>query len=415
MQIISNLKEGENILTAKKILIPGGKVDDLFLVDAAHKLGLYVITSGTDESAPAHSSAEKYICADYSDMEAMLKIAEDEHINYMCSCANDFGYISTTYVCEKLGLPGHDSYKTALTIHNKDKFKKFAREIGLSVPGGDSFQDSASALEYLKAHFESSTQKLIMKPIDSCAGRGILEVERFSKCEEAVKNAFENSRLGRIVIEPYIKGQLHSASVFFVNQKVVFCFIEEGFVNPENMYGVMCAVSPAKDKEKIKRQVISEFEKVSFALNLVDGKMHANFIVDDSGKVWIVEMHRRSSGDTYTKFIEFSTGIKWNEQIVKSECGLNVKDFPMNAEQKGFNMILVFMAKSNGIYQGVYINDYLKSVTRCNYFHFREGMQIKDYRLNRIGVAHLNFNSYEEMRTVAENPDNYFKVIVKEI
>ncbi len=337
-------------MARKKIFIPGGKFDDLFLIEAAHGLGFDVITSGTERDAPGHRAAEKYVYADSSDIEAMLRIAQDEHIEAMCSCAHDFGYISTAYVCEKLGLLGHDSYETVLTIHKKDKFKALAKRIGLSIPGGESFGSRDEALAYLKGHFGGGGCKLIMKPVDSCAGRGITEVTSFEECGAALERAFDGSRLKKIVIEPYVEGTLHSASVFLVDRKAVFCFVEEGFVNPKNHYGVMCAISPAKDKSEIEQQLVAEleFEKIAEALNLVDGKMHANFIVDASGKVWILEVHRRCSGDTYTKFIEFSTGIKWNEWIVKSECGMNVKDFPWGLSRRAITCLLYLCPSRTG-------------------------------------------------------------------
>ena len=48
----------------KRILIPGGKFSDWALVNAAHRLGMYVITSGNDAKAPAHQFADKYVPAD---------------------------------------------------------------------------------------------------------------------------------------------------------------------------------------------------------------------------------------------------------------------------------------------------------------------------------------------------------------
>ena len=398
-------------MARKKIFIPGGKFDDLFLIEAAHRFGFDVITSGTERNAPGHKAAEKYVYADSSDIEAMLKIAQDEHIDAMCSCAHDFGYIATTYVCEKLGLPGHDSYDTALTIHKKDRFKALAKKIGLSIPGGESFCSRDEALAYLKANFEGTGRKMIMKPVDSCAGRGISEVTSFEECGAAVERAFDGSRLKRIVAEPYVEGTLHSASVFLVDRKAVFCFVEE---TPKNIYQVDTAISPAADKEQIKAQLVSEFEKVAEALNLVDGKLHTNFIVDTAGKVWILEMHRRCSGNTYSRFVEFSAGLKWNEWIVKSECGMNVKDFPRGVEQKGFNMFYVAMPKHNGIYLDTVIDDAVKPFVHAAYMYYRSGDEVKNYKFDRMGLIHLEFPSYEFMRKVAENLDDYFKVIVKE-
>ena len=132
----------------KKILIPGGKYSDLALVNAAHRLGLYVITAGTHTHAPAHNFADEYVCVDYSDKEAILQLAKEKKVDYMCTCANDFGMLSTAYACEKLGLPGHDSYETTLTIHNKDRFKPLAKKLGLHTPIAEVFTDKETALQF---------------------------------------------------------------------------------------------------------------------------------------------------------------------------------------------------------------------------------------------------------------------------
>ena len=145
----------------KKILIPGGKLSDLALVNAAHRLGLYVITSGTHKDAPAHKYADEYVCADYSDKEAMLQLAIDKKIDYMCSCANDFGMISTAYVCEKLGLPGHDSYETCLDLHHKDRLKPIAKKLGLHSPVSEIFSDRDEAIQFALAQ----GKKVMVNPL----------------------------------------------------------------------------------------------------------------------------------------------------------------------------------------------------------------------------------------------------------
>ena len=107
----------------KKILIPGGNASELQLINAAHRLGLYVITSGNNKRAPAHQFADEFIPADFSDREWMLSIARENQVEYMCSNSNDIGLISTAYVCEQLGLPGHDSFDTTLRLHHIHFFR----------------------------------------------------------------------------------------------------------------------------------------------------------------------------------------------------------------------------------------------------------------------------------------------------
>ena len=157
----------------KKILIPGGNPSELQLINAAHRLGLYVITSGNNKTAPAHQFADKYVCADFSDKEALLKVAEENRIDYICSNSNDIALISTTYVCDKLNLPGHDSYETTLRLHHKDSFKELAKQLSLHVPEGESFSDRNDAIQYA----ESLKYKVIIKPVDLVGGNGVSTAE----------------------------------------------------------------------------------------------------------------------------------------------------------------------------------------------------------------------------------------------
>ena len=63
-----------------------------------------------------HQYADEYIPADYSDKEAILKICQENDIWRIISCANDFGVLTSAYVAEKMGWPGHDTYENAMIM-----------------------------------------------------------------------------------------------------------------------------------------------------------------------------------------------------------------------------------------------------------------------------------------------------------
>lgn len=382
----------------------------MYLVKAAKDFGLYVITSGYNAFAPAHKYSDKYISADYTDQDALLKIAEDEQIDYMCSCANDRGLLSTAYVCEKLGLPGHDSYETSLMIHKKNRFKELAERINLSTPAARSFSDVDEAIAFLKC----SDRTMVVKPADGCAGRGISELEPGDDPAGALEAAFKQSLTNSIVIEPFIHGSLHSASVFLINQKAVFCFIDEGVVKETNNHGMGAALSPSGNKAQIEQQLVGEFEKLAAALHLVDGKLHANFIVDQFGKIQILEMHRRCSGDTYSRFIEASTGVKWNEWIVRAEMGLDVSDFPRWAPQKNNIMYYVLVPPTNGVYKRTIIDESVCRRIVYSTVEREENAMITDCRTEFVGILALKFDSYEEMKATSQNMSNLVKIEMEE-
>ena len=121
----------------KKVLFANGSYNEIPLIKSAKKLGYYVITSGNDSKGEGHQYADEYIACDYSNKEALLKIAEDNHVDAICSCGNDFAAISAAYVAEKMNLPGHDSYENSRFFHEKNKFKELCK--ALNLPTSKSF------------------------------------------------------------------------------------------------------------------------------------------------------------------------------------------------------------------------------------------------------------------------------------
>ena len=106
-----------------RLLILNGRFSEITLIEAAHKLGYYVITSGNAPQLIGHQYADEYIGADYSDKDAILQLVKNNHVDRIVSCANDFGVITASYVAEKMGWPGHDTYENAQILHQKDLFR----------------------------------------------------------------------------------------------------------------------------------------------------------------------------------------------------------------------------------------------------------------------------------------------------
>ena len=184
----------------KKMLILNGSFCEIPLIEAAKEMGYYVITTGNMPSLIGHAYADAYIPADYSDKDAILKIVQENNIDLIQSCANDFGVLTAAYVAEKMGWSGHDSYETAMLLHHKDRFKEFTRKHNLPAPISRAFTDIAAAKEYVR----TAEYPLIVKANDLTGGKGILKAENINEADYAIDNAFARSRAGHIVIEPFI-------------------------------------------------------------------------------------------------------------------------------------------------------------------------------------------------------------------
>ena len=147
-------------MSKKKLLILGGGHAEIPLIQAAQALGWYVITTGNAREGLGHPYADKTVFADFSDKDTMLELARAEGVQAVCSGCNDFALLSTVYVCEKLGLPGHDSYATSLEIHHKDKYRALATRLGIPTPRALVVPTSTGADENNCADFDAAIAPL---------------------------------------------------------------------------------------------------------------------------------------------------------------------------------------------------------------------------------------------------------------
>ena len=412
-------------MSQKKILIPGGKLSDWALVNAAHRLGLYVITSGTHKDAPAHKFADEYVCADYSDKEAMLQLAAEKQVDYMCSCANDFGMLSTAYVCEKLGLPGHDSYETTLTIHNKDRFKPLAKKLGIHSPISEIFTNRDEAIEFVK----NADRPMIIKPTDNVASIGVSVPQTKDEIVSAVDFAFEKSKIKSILVEPYLEGFFATVTSMIINQEVVAFFANSSYPYPQGeILGPMFPANvrnnggsrPSLYFEDYAPSIIEDFNKIAKELKLVDGKFHCELLVNPKDHTaQIFDVHRRMSGEN-TPWHEWNetTGTRWEDWIVKAECGMDLSDFPKGIKQNRYFHNRNVYAPKDGIIKRVIFDEYLTShlypkYEGKNYVIYNQFTS--DHRHEPVASLDFEFDSRAEMETVSDvSVDNFYPHITFE-
>lgn len=397
----------EALMERKKLLIPNGNPSELQLIHAAHRLGLYVVTSGNNPYAPAHPFADRYVCADFSDKEAMLAVARDNKIDYMCSNSNDIGLVTTAYVCEKLGLPGHDSYETTLRLHHKDNFKRMAKKLGLHVPDGEAFTGREEALAYALSRPEA----LVVKPVDLVGGNGVSTVRTPEEKAEAIDKAFRLSLVKRIVIERFIEGTAHSLSTFLVDRKVVLTFSDNEY-ELGKPFKISTSASPATGIEGVRDILIGDVEKVAEELELIDGKLHLQYLQED-GKPYILEMSRRISGDLYAVPESYSLGFNVADWYVRSECGMSVKDIP-RATQQGMYGRHCITSNREGTTNGIKLDPRLDACVLKKWLWGAYNYKITNPKNDILGLLFFRFDSPEQIQEVIENVTNWVTVQIKE-
>lgn len=388
----------------KKMLLLGGGHAEIPLIQAAQSLGWYVITTGNDRKGLGHPYADKNVFVNYSDKDAMLELAKNEGVQAVCSGCNDFALLSTVYVCEKLGLPGHDSYATSLEIHHKDKYRALATRLGIPTPRAFVVRSVAD--------FEAATTQLtfpiIVKPVDLTGGKGIHRAATADEARVAYKDACSRTRQDHIVVEEFVQGSNHGFSAMLVKGKVAFAFSdnEQYYINK---YMVSGANSPSTSSGKTLAMLREYSERITQELHLVDGILHIQYIEKPDGTPIIIEICRRPPGDLYIKFVKYATGIDYPKFIVMAETGEDISDIA-DVPTQGYWLRHCIMADCQsgertasgdiceGIVRDVTFAPEIQGNIVEKFLWYKPGEVVADKLTYKAGIVFFKFDTLTEMQ-----------------
>ncbi|MEQ2527500.1 ATP-grasp domain-containing protein [Bacillaceae bacterium CLA-AA-H227] len=390
----------------KKILYLGGTHADIPIINEAKKMGLYVITVGNNENSIAHRYSDEFINVDYSDKNKIYELAKQLKVTAICPSCSDFAELTASYVSERLGLPGHDRYETAIIVHEKDRFRDFCNEHDIRVPKVYKFENKK------KIDTELSLVKYpaIVKPVDLDSGKGIGRVNNELELKKQLSIAMELSRSSRVVVEEFVEGTKHATTIIIHNKEIMFFFTddEQYYINP---YMVAAASSPSSLAEGDILFVKEEIEKIIKGLDLVDGLLHVQYIVQN-GVPYIIEACRRPPGEFYVSFVNYSTGFPYINQLVKGYLG-EIDAIEFSTKQVKFCIRQCIMTNSNGTVESINIDSYLTNKVVDSFFWNDKGSYIHDYLKQKLGFLLLEFETYDEMRMCIEEMSNHINIKMK--
>jgi len=372
----------------RKVLILNGSHSEIPLILAAKRLGFFVITTGNAVDLPGHRLADQYEYQDFSDHEAIFRLAEAHDVSSICSCANDAGILSAAYAAEKLALRGHDGYQLTKKLHLKNSFKILAREVGIRT--ADSYE--ASSQKEAELILDNVDLPVLVKPVDAGGGsKGISVLTSRVSATDRVHHAFSSSKSKRVLIEEYIEGSHHSCSMFLVGGRVINFYSddEHGVYNPLK---VTFSVGPATNIDVVSSTLINWAETLSRKFSLVDGVLHFQYIYNRDGPC-VIEVTRRCSGDIYSTPVSLALGFDWAEWLVRAESGLDCTRMPRR-HQRGIFGRFCILAPSNGVIESISISADLKNFCEYEILQvLRPGDLVTDHENQKVAVIVLNFKN----------------------
>lgn len=309
----------------KRIMILGAGIYQVPLIQKAKEMGLETIVVSIPGNYPGFAFADKVYKLDTRDQEAVLRAAQSEKIDGICTSGTDVAVVTIGYVCEKLGLRGI-SYKAARTVTDKARMKAAFAARGVA---GAKFYTAAS-LEEAKAAAGNLGYPVVIKRVDSSGSRGITLVSEEQGIEKAYEDAMRGSRCPYVLVEECLTGTEIGVDGFVRDGKLVFLEPHEKFVfQGEKITVPMGHGFPYRGSEVQRREIKRQIQLAVEATGMDQCPVNADVFVKGE-KAWVIEVGGRTGATCIPELIERHCGFNFYEKMIRNALGEDVQ-----FEQKG--------------------------------------------------------------------------------
>jgi len=300
----------------KRIFILGGSNLQLDLIFEAKKLYFEVYLFDGKKDCEGQKYVDYFFHIDIKDKEAILKKAIELKPLIITTIASEIGNITSCFVSEKMALKSN-SYEVAYNTTNKKSMKNIALKSSINIAKFKVIKN----LEDLK---EWSIFPVVIKPIDSSAGRGVSFVLRKEELEEAIKIAFNFTSEKEILIEEYIKGKQFSIETISSEGKHNIVSITEEYLSPLPKIIETQQLVPARlNKSEEEKLRLFAFDVLN-SFNIKFGACHIEVRIDAKADIYLVEIASRMGG-WRSELINLALGINYCQLLLFSLEGKNIE------------------------------------------------------------------------------------------
>ncbi len=308
----------------KTLLIVGGGIEQVRAYELARELGLVVVGSDVDPSAPALRHAHHVLVASTRDAGATVAAARRFHktvrrIDGVMTLANDVP-LTVARVAAALGLPGN-TVRTGEIASDKLLMKRVFEAAGVPVPP---YRPVASPDEVREA-IEAWGYPVVVKPVDGRGARGVLRLTPEVDVDWAFARAREISDRGEVLAEKFVPGlQLSTESMVYRGRCYTASWSERNYENLARFAPYIIedgGVLPATLSPRMAAAVDDVVARAARAMGVTDGPVKGDIVLGPDGPVVIELAARLSGGYLCTDQIPLARGVDLVRQTIKVRLG----------------------------------------------------------------------------------------------
>jgi biotin carboxylase len=363
-------------------------------------MGLEVVLCDQNPKCPGRDFADRFAAVSVVDTEEIRRVAMETRASGISSYACDPGALTAAIVSESIGLPTNPSAAVAI-VSRKDLLRRFLRHHCFAVPEAAVCSDAVSFREALAR----IGLPCFVKPVDSSGSKGVSFVQDEDTAGEAFKKARQSSRCHQVIVETPIRrsGPQVAGDGFVQGRKLRFaCFGDENFDLGANSFAPVGESFPSIHARNVILAVQRELSRFVEISGLSMGAINFDIVVDDSGKVFIIDLGARSGGNGIPELISAHSGIDLIECSILAALGERVETrFDRQAVSSGFCATYVVHSRMNGWFRAVNVDESIKpNIVKLTAFKEKLATRVRAFAdsSDSLGYALLRFENEREMR-----------------
>ena len=384
-------------LNGKVLLLQGASRGNLGLIKTAKEHGVYVVMTGLGGDFPCNPYADVFCKADILDCDAVLKVAQEHHVDGAIICCSDTGLKAVGRCNDQLGLCGLTE-TSAEMASNKLLMKERFYESGVRTA------------KFFKVHNEQELKEatgkigfpVIIKAVDLQGSRGINIVKEDIQLLSSFQDTMALTRLDYCIVEEFLTGQEFGAQAFVYDGNVLF-------VLPHGDETLMCKTAvpvghfmPYDLNDELLADTTEQVEKGIAALGFDNCAVNVD-LIEKEGKVYIIEMTGRVGANCLPELTSNYYGINYYEMILATCLGQSPLPYWGKRKEPCATMARMVKSDKGGVVKSIKLPNIGKDVIIHMFIH--EGSEVRKFTNSNdaIGEVIVKDKTLEKCKTKLDN------------
>ena len=367
----------------QKILMLGTSLGSVEIVETAREMGCYtIVTDNLDpELSHAKKVADEYWMISTNELDLLEAKCIEEEVSAVFAGISEYNLDRVKELTSRLGLPCYIEDAAWKYARDKSAFKKKCREIGIPIVEEYTVSDPPQHEELAVIEYP-----VVVKPVDGTGNKGLSICTNEAELIAGCKKARENSVKGNILIERYITGEETWHYYFLAENEIrnVCCgrvFRQPGY--PTFLY--LLGTSAVADTKEFKDQVDEKCVRFLKEIGCKKGISWFQFIKDENGTYYALEMAQRMSADCSGKAVKKAIGVNSIEWMLDIALGkehtADMLPRPSEPPYRSAQCVYYHFAERDGTITAMHGYDNLDSEKYQVSFVTHVGDNIPKYRL----------------------------------